>query len=534
MEGQQQQQQSRSYPVKVHLYDLSAGMARQLSMQFLGKQIEGIWHTGVVVYGAEYFFGGGGGICCDAPGLTPYGTPVQVIDMGTTTVPKETFLRHLRSLEESGRFAGWAYRLLDNNCNNFSAEVCTFLTGKPIPSYITSLPQEFISTPIGQMMLPMIESMQSRLQETAHHFGGPLPSQATATNVGSGGGIPTDLVGPLLNSLNNGSNSTVSSLPTPTPTSSTTTTNTSSSSPLHPHHSLSSLNHLKHSDPVLLDSGAEHAPKIMEKLREFISKEADKEETQPASLRLTPEETQLLGEVEKTIKSLKAISAAAGRAAIRLKSAEQTYALMRKLIEGLSVESLFPCLDVLRLLLCIPSVNVHYATTEFDVIVGILKRFVTEKPAGVTIPKGVSIMTLRMAANMFATPQGASAMLSPDHISSLSDVISEGILSSEKSCRLAGSTLAYNCSLYLSKAAEDAVTQVMSALIHALNEEASSLATDECGFIMLMALGHLLFANDAAVELAGILGLELKPFIDSSVSKIKEVAKEVALLLPQP
>ena len=32
---------------------------------FVGRQIEGIWHTGVVAYGREYFFGGGGIQSCE-------------------------------------------------------------------------------------------------------------------------------------------------------------------------------------------------------------------------------------------------------------------------------------------------------------------------------------------------------------------------------------------------------------------------------------------------------------------------------------
>lgn len=37
----------------------------------LGKVIEGVWHTGIVVYGKEYYFGGG--ISYDPPGMTPFG-----------------------------------------------------------------------------------------------------------------------------------------------------------------------------------------------------------------------------------------------------------------------------------------------------------------------------------------------------------------------------------------------------------------------------------------------------------------------------
>ena len=41
------------WKVEVWLYDLSQGMARAMSMAFLGKQIDAIYHTGVVVYGWE-------------------------------------------------------------------------------------------------------------------------------------------------------------------------------------------------------------------------------------------------------------------------------------------------------------------------------------------------------------------------------------------------------------------------------------------------------------------------------------------------
>jgi hypothetical protein len=63
------------FKVEVHVYDLSQGMARQLSPALLGKQIDGIWHTGVQVYGTEYYFGGG--ICQCPAEFSPYGRPIQ-------------------------------------------------------------------------------------------------------------------------------------------------------------------------------------------------------------------------------------------------------------------------------------------------------------------------------------------------------------------------------------------------------------------------------------------------------------------------
>lgn len=63
------------------LYDLSNGFARLMSQGLLGKHIDGVWHTSVVVNGAEevYF---GQGIQRAVPGTTPHGQPLQIISLG--------------------------------------------------------------------------------------------------------------------------------------------------------------------------------------------------------------------------------------------------------------------------------------------------------------------------------------------------------------------------------------------------------------------------------------------------------------------
>lgn len=75
--------ESEMSPVEVYVYDLSKGLACQLSLQLTGKQIDGVWlvssgmrsiysltttyrHTSVVAFGKEIFYGPG--ICETEPG----------------------------------------------------------------------------------------------------------------------------------------------------------------------------------------------------------------------------------------------------------------------------------------------------------------------------------------------------------------------------------------------------------------------------------------------------------------------------------
>ncbi|KAK8588434.1 hypothetical protein V6N13_087358 [Hibiscus sabdariffa] len=148
--------------VTLNVYDLSQGLARQLSTTLLGKAIEGIWHTGVVVYGNEYYFGGG---IQHAPvGTTPYGKPIRVIELGVTHVPKDVFEMYLQEI--SPRYTAETY------------------------NYILQLPNEVMSSPMGALLMPMIQNLETTLRAGAvpqvPQFTPSVsaqPSQSTAVNV---------------------------------------------------------------------------------------------------------------------------------------------------------------------------------------------------------------------------------------------------------------------------------------------------------------------------------------------------------------
>lgn len=102
------------------------------------------------------------------------------------------------------RFSPEKYNLFTNNCNNFSNECATFLTGSGIPSHIVNLPAEVLQTPMGRQLLQMMGGaggnfMDPRTFEGTHntqqmHLNyGPgnhqLPEQSSQTNfnVNTGG-----------------------------------------------------------------------------------------------------------------------------------------------------------------------------------------------------------------------------------------------------------------------------------------------------------------------------------------------------------
>uniref|UniRef100_A0A915EFR4 PPPDE domain-containing protein n=1 Tax=Ditylenchus dipsaci TaxID=166011 RepID=A0A915EFR4_9BILA len=73
-----------AFPVKLYIYEVSGGLARALSTQLLGRQIEGIWHTGVTAYGKEYFYGSHG---------------ISYVPIGSFMLGQPMNLKHLHLLD---------------------------------------------------------------------------------------------------------------------------------------------------------------------------------------------------------------------------------------------------------------------------------------------------------------------------------------------------------------------------------------------------------------------------------------------------
>ena len=137
-------------------------MARAMSMPMVGVQVDLVPHSGIAVYGYEFFFSGG--IQAERGGWT--GLPrCETLDLGTTEVPFELFLEFLK--ERADEFTMATYNLRSWNCNNFSDECAQFLLGQSIPRRIVGFAEDVLALPQLAGFAMMVENMGNPAQSFA-------------------------------------------------------------------------------------------------------------------------------------------------------------------------------------------------------------------------------------------------------------------------------------------------------------------------------------------------------------------------------
>lgn len=138
--------------VRLLVYDLSQGMARQMSMGLLGFQLDAIYHTSIELDGLEYVYDGN--VVAITPGSSHLGQPLQRLNLGKTQLPMHVIQQYLQSLREI--YTVEAYNLWKHNCNNFSNDFATFLLGTGIPDHILHMPDAVLQSPLGAMLMPAL------------------------------------------------------------------------------------------------------------------------------------------------------------------------------------------------------------------------------------------------------------------------------------------------------------------------------------------------------------------------------------------
>lgn len=445
--------------VQLYLYDISQGMARALSPSLLGKQIEAIWHTGIVVYGYEYYYGGG--IQYALPGQTVAGRPLRVVDLGVTQIPQDVFHEFLHSV--SHRFTPATYSLLRHNCNNFTSECSKFLTGGDIPSYITGLPEEALNTPTGQMFRPFIEQMESQMRQG--FTSGMVPWQE---NAAGGLALPTTK---RTSTVTAATSSPQSVPPTSQPLAPAPAETKSAVLDLSSHRHLSlKLKAISKSNRPLVSS--DQRQKTFEVLIKTYSGKME------PSLALTEVEKSALTRIVEVI-------GATGKAELP----PNVFGFFERLLDQWPAKQLVPVLGLARLLLLDEAVA-REVMKQFSQNQGMLPRLISISkkggPAAVSSPS--QIMALCCISNLFSSPEFAKILVQDSQISTIGI---DHLESSEQSLRLTSASLLYNCSLFFDESNDHAVS-VSSALCRVLENEKHR----ETGYRMLLALGHTMFCND--------------------------------------
>lgn len=141
--------------VVVKVYNIGNENIQKIISTICGKDVSGLFHTSVEVYGSEYYFQGG--ITKSIPNTTMFGNPIRIHTMGETTMTVEELEEYLDIL--SHKYNAESYHLLSNNCNNFSDSLCMFLVEKNIPEYILEA-QEVASS--NEMILNMVNMMSKK------------------------------------------------------------------------------------------------------------------------------------------------------------------------------------------------------------------------------------------------------------------------------------------------------------------------------------------------------------------------------------
>lgn len=141
--------------VVVNVYDLSRGVAATVSKCMLEREVAGIWHTGVIVYGTEYFVAGG--VKKTIPGQFGKVRKLDVactLRLGKTAIKKHRLDEYVSTIEH--QYSSSKYNLLLNNCNHFTNDVLKFLQVNLLPKYISNQVQTLTETASGYLVVDLV------------------------------------------------------------------------------------------------------------------------------------------------------------------------------------------------------------------------------------------------------------------------------------------------------------------------------------------------------------------------------------------
>lgn len=143
----------QQHDVWLYQYDISNGLAAWAAPVAMFQSVEGIWHTGIVVFGKEYWYGGQ---CFESkPETTPFGVPKKRSYLGATLCTQAELWDKM-DRELCREYTRESYDVLQHNCNHFSDEVAMFLLNKHIPDEVRLQAQQFAESLSVHTLRPVL------------------------------------------------------------------------------------------------------------------------------------------------------------------------------------------------------------------------------------------------------------------------------------------------------------------------------------------------------------------------------------------
>ncbi|XP_010434660.1 PREDICTED: deSI-like protein At4g17486 isoform X3 [Camelina sativa] len=140
----------------------------------------GIFHSGIEAHDLEYCYGAHEYPTSGVYEVEPKNCPGFIfrrsVLLGTTSMSRSDFRSYMEKL--SRKYHGDTYHLIAKNCNHFTEEVCSQLTGKPIPGWINRLARVrsvivFCQKAFSLQLLVLLQNALSspmRMNQTLRHL----------------------------------------------------------------------------------------------------------------------------------------------------------------------------------------------------------------------------------------------------------------------------------------------------------------------------------------------------------------------------
>ncbi|CAK7266036.1 hypothetical protein SEPCBS119000_001815 [Sporothrix epigloea] len=486
--------------VQLLVYDLSRGLSRQMSMGFLGFQLDAIYHTSIELNGREYVYDGG--ILAIQPYSSHLGHPMEKLPLGSTSLTMDVIEEYLDSIRPI--FTAEAYDLFQHNCNNFTDSFAKFLLGHGIPEYITGMPRAVMASPMGRMLLPqLVQSVNAGRRQNSN--------------------------GSLLGLQNGAQQAQAPALP---PQSAQLKTSAFPSAS-HPHSSLRlpSFSNAANTKPVLFEKKPP--------LDKLIGKLGEEMAGRPVvhSLRRFLEERDSSSSGTRTKQN--------GPASVAIPDLAYLGQFVREAVQVMPRDTLFAAVDLFRCSLVDPRVSGFFAEEpDHATVQSVLSVVSTPGSNGETCPYALRLVALQMVCNLFSSPLYerelfSHAVLRPAVV----QLVSASFLDdNHNSVRAASASLLFNMALAIRRSREgtqpatpplpdEDQVELAASVVEAIGQETASGGALQ---VMLMALGHMIYGAPLDGELidllrvldaAGVVQGKAKAFPDEPL--IAEVGSEL-------